>query len=79
MLMLVPCRLSTDVDESDLDASDAEFLRLRELNRMVERVYGGRTSGGAPVARAVDRDDGRGRAPAAPGDDPAKEAPRSPS
>ncbi|MEA2633211.1 MAG: hypothetical protein QOE66_3430 [Chloroflexota bacterium] len=71
-------RLSTDRDESDRDASDAEFLRQRALDRMVNAVYRGSVASDVPVARAVDQADGGELTPAAPGDDSGEKSPRPP-
>jgi hypothetical protein len=71
-------RLSTDRDESDRDASDAEFLRQRALARMVNAVYRGPVASDVPVARAVDQADGGELTPAAPGDDSGEKAPQPP-
>jgi hypothetical protein len=71
-------RLSTDRDESDRDVSDAEFLRQRALDRMVNAVYRGSVASDVPVARAVDQADGGELTPAAPGDDSGEKAPRPP-
>jgi hypothetical protein len=70
--------LSPDRDESDRDAPEAEFLRQRELHRLLDAVYGGRAARGAAVAGAAGptEGDGRGPAPVAPGADSGRQAPR---
>ena len=71
-------RLSTDWDESDLDASDAEFLRHRVLERTLNAAYGGRAASGVPVAGWVVPAEGGELAPAAPGADSGEKSPRPP-
>ena len=71
-------RLSTDWDESDLDASDAEFLRHRVLERQLNAVYRGRAASGVPVAGSVVPAEGGELAPGAPGADSGEKSPRPP-